>query len=923
MALKPWFRVVKPRDDLRSDQPLEASEFAVHLDHVRDGRAPEDYKNPKRFFAQTFMTENLKKFSAEVVGRLSGDIKNNAIFNLSTQFGGGKTHALTLLYHLVTNGKKANDWAGVRMILSSSGVHSVPDASVATFIGTEFDSIAGRGEKGEPKRYTPWGEIAYQLAGDEGFELVKEHDEKRVAPAGDVLAALIPEDKPTIILIDELMNYISRSRVLKLSDQTYNFIQNLSETIRSRKNAAIVVSIPASELEMTAADHEDFERIKKVLDRLGKPVLLSTEEEMSELIRRRLFQWDQKDIGADGRIKLDKNAKDVCQAYSKWTSKNKDQLPGEFPSNKAQQSFEACYPFHPSIFSVFENKWQTIPRFQRTRGTLRMLALWVSHAFNESRIGKSKDLMIDLGSAPLRNSFFRTTVFEQLGEEKLEGAVTCDIGGKNDAIAYRLDNEAEDTIKKFQLNQRTATIVFFHSNGGQTKTLASIPEIRLALSHPEFDIANTETMLENLDVNCHYFMVEGGKYRFSMTPNLNKVLSDTKSSIKDKTIDEYLERQVKKIFKGYPGIGLVQFPEKSSDIRDEASLQIVVLSPDYTRDDPEAISKISEMTVNIGNRSRRFKSGLLWVIAESSTSLKSEIRNLLAYREISQDEENRLDDNQRRQCEQGIMRSQSRIKESIWRAYRYVFLLDKDGRTMREIDLGLMTASSSDSIIKFILARLQSDDEVTNSISAEFLNRKWNPSIDEWNIKDIRDTFFASPKFPRLLDRGCITKTISSGIYEKLFALVGPKNNEGHYEPFHFGKRISDNKIDFGAEMCLIRRDVAEIYEDALKSGEPMPEVIETVPEEEIEQETFDVDEVKLVQGISWNGDVSDKQWMNFYTKVLAKFSSFGHARDLKINVDFEVNSDKGIAKTKADEVKVALRELGLDDNIKVRKKKD
>ena len=123
--------------------------------------------------------------------------------------------------------------------------------------------------------------------------------------------------------------------------------------------------------------------------------------------------------------------------------------------------------------------------------------------------------------------------------------------------------------------------------------------------------------------------------------------------------------------------------------------------------------------------------------------------------------------------------------------------------------------------------------------------------------------------------------------------------------------------------MCLIRRDVAEIYEDALKSGEPMPEVIETVPEEEIEQETFDVDEVKLVQGISWNGDVSDKQWMNFYTKVLAKFSSFGHARDLKINVDFEVNSDKGIAKTKADEVKVALRELGLDDNIKVRKKKD
>ena len=33
--------------------------------------------------------------------------------------------------------------------------------------------------------------------------------------------------------------------------------------------------------------------------------------------------------------------------------------------------------------AVFERKWQTLPRFQRTRGILRLLALWVSWAYRE------------------------------------------------------------------------------------------------------------------------------------------------------------------------------------------------------------------------------------------------------------------------------------------------------------------------------------------------------------------------------------------------------------------------------------------------------------------------------------------------------------------------------------------------------------
>src|SRR5271163_4268364 len=125
--LKPWYKVVTPREDLREGKPLDAAEFAVHLDQVRDGRAPSDYQDPEQFFERTFLTQTLTTLAAEVVLRLAGEkTETSAIFNMATQFGGGKTHALTLLYHLAKNGPKSHSWTGVRSILDKAGVSSVP-----------------------------------------------------------------------------------------------------------------------------------------------------------------------------------------------------------------------------------------------------------------------------------------------------------------------------------------------------------------------------------------------------------------------------------------------------------------------------------------------------------------------------------------------------------------------------------------------------------------------------------------------------------------------------------------------------------------------------------------------------------------------------------------------------------------------------
>ena len=157
-------------------------------------------------------------------------------------------------------------------------------------------------------RPTPWGEIAFQTGSEKALAVVAKHDEQGIAPGGDVIREFLPRDRPVLILMDELMNFVNRSRKSGLASQLYSCLHNLSEEARGRDNMVLAVSIPASELEMSAEDQSDYERFKKLLDRVGKAVMMSAESETSEIIRRRLFEWDENAVTADGRVLLTREA---------------------------------------------------------------------------------------------------------------------------------------------------------------------------------------------------------------------------------------------------------------------------------------------------------------------------------------------------------------------------------------------------------------------------------------------------------------------------------------------------------------------------------------------------------------------------------------------------------------------------------------
>ena len=573
--------------------------FAVHLDQVRDGRAPAVYQQPADFFERTYLTKNLAGLAAEVIRRLSGiKVETSTVFNMTTQFGGGKTHSLTLLYHLTRGRPEAAGWKGVRTLLEMAGVTEIPRAATAVFVGTEFDSIAGRGgADGTPVRKTPWGEIAWQLGGAEGLRVVAEHDASLTAPGGDVVARILPADRPALILLDELMNYVSRSRKSGLGSQLYNFLHNLSEVARSRDNVVLAVSIPASELEMTAEDQSDYERLKKLLDRLGKAVIMSVEAETSEIIRRRLFEWHG----------LPADASKTVGEYAEWMAAHRHQLPSWFPVDNAREALAASYPFHPSVLSVFERKWQALPRFQQTRGILRLLALWVSHAYVEGFKGAHKDPLITLGTVPLDNPTFRAAVFEQLGESRLEGAVTTDIAGKEYAHALRLDKEATAEVKKARLHRKVATAIFFESNGGQQRGEATLPEVRLAVAEPDLDIGNVEQSLEALADTCYFLSAEKNRYRFSFQPNLNKLLADRRASVPANATHDRVRAEIQKVFAAGKGVERIYFPERTNQVPDRAALTLIVLAPENEAGDPATTRLMETILREHGSSSRTYK----------------------------------------------------------------------------------------------------------------------------------------------------------------------------------------------------------------------------------------------------------------------------------------------------------------------------
>lgn len=405
-----------------------------------------------------------------------------------------------------------------------------------------------------------------------------------------------------------------------------------------------------------------------------------------------------------------------------------------------------------------------------------------------------------------------------------------------------------------------------------------------------------------------------------------------------------------------------------------------MLSPDQSlQDDKKTSQVIDQMTREYGTSARTFKSALIWCVPDNPASLFDETRKLLAWEDIDEElDELHLDETQKHQLSINLKKAQRDLKETIWRTYNKVMLLGKDNAWQR-IDLGLAHSSSAESLVVFILNRLRQDGHVEEGISPNFLTRNWPPAFKEWSTKAVRNAFFASPQFPRLLNPDSIRDTLSRGVANGMLAYVG-KTPEGHYKPFYFNTSLSPTDIEISDDMFIISAD------EAKKNIEP-PKLIrlEVIPSNiciepgknhgflvkgfDQHNRSMDIDKV------SWKTDggamdekevfkagdvegtykisasigaltaaaeitISKEKGLfppepvpvkDTYKKLSWQgeiqpqkwmnfytkvLSKYATGNGLKLTLKIEIAPSDGVSKQKVEDTKVALRELGLDDSV-------
>ena len=630
MTRYPWYKIVTPRREVREGRSFSPDEFAIALEQVVAGAAPLDYRDPAQFFSRTCFTRALNEHAGMVLRRLAGRTQNTSpVLTLVTQFGGGKTHTLTALYHLANVGAKAGSLPGVPTLLTAAGISEPPGARVGVFVGIAWDPSEGR--------ETPWIDLARQLAGDKGVAALGTAA-KTTPPGTEALARVFAAaEAPVLLLFDEVLNFVNRHR--GRAESFHAFIQNLTVAVTGVAGAAAVISLPRSQVEMTDWDRQWQDRITKVVRRVARDLIANDEAEIGDVVRRRLFE----DLG-DERIR-----KRVSKIHADWCFERTARLPVEWMSVDSattearareflRSRFEACYPFHPATLSVFRRKWSALAQFQQTRGTLAMLAQWVSWAARQQFRQARTEALITLGSAPLHVPEFRAVVLGQLGEQRLDVAVAADLAGDT-SHARALDADTRGPLR--DIHRRVGAAILFESSGGQVDKVAHLPELRFALGEPEVETTTVDNAAGALEASGFFIRKVGTDgFRIHHQATLKKVVSDRPGAALDEEteIRPAIRKLVENEFARGASLPIVPFPEDGASIQDTPRLMLVLIDPEVEWKHGGRIARqVAQWTKHRGASPRLYPASLVWCAKKPGRELRDRVELWLAWQRVSRE----------------------------------------------------------------------------------------------------------------------------------------------------------------------------------------------------------------------------------------------------------------------------------------------
>jgi len=822
----------------------------------------------------------------------------------------------------VRHGEAVAGHPGVAELIREAAIASVPKARVAVFVGNAWDPREGR--------ETPWLDIARQLAGDQGVAALGAAAQTTPPGTESITRVFQAAGAPVLLLFDEVLNFLNRHR--GAADAFYAFIQNLTVAITGTTHGACVISLPRSQVEMTEWDQEWQDKIAKVVRRVAKDLIANDETEISEVVRRRLFE----DLGS-GKIR-----RSVARAFADWCFDRRAQLPPEWTAVDSattearareflQRRFEACYPFHPATLSVFQRKWQLLPQYQQTRGTLAMLAQWISLAAQDAFRKARTEPLITLGSAPLAEPGFRSVALGQLGESRLVAAIDADIAGEQ-AHSRALDIDTQGPLR--DIHRRVGTAILFESSGGQTEKVAHLPELRFALGEPGLDTTSIDNAAFALEGRAYFIRRVGSDgFRIGYQPTMKKVVNDRRASLdEDMEVRPALRQLVEEEFRRGASIPVVPFPRDGAEIPDTPRLALIIVDPGLEWSGAGSLrTQIAEWTRSRGKSPRLYPGALVWCVKKPGQDLREKTELMLAWQRVAREVTEgvlggEFDRHDRADLQTKVRDAETAARDEVWGDYRFAVLADgQEPDGLKVIDLGAGHSSSGETLGGRVLAALKSEALLNESVGAGYLERSWPPALKEsgaWPLSSLRQSFL-NGSLTRLVDPDA---TLKSKIVEFVsrgdFGLASGRKMDGTYERLWFLEPVAPEEVTFEAGVFLLRKAAAE----ALRPG-PSPTVStsRSLSPESIEPLSPTPDSGPTptrgrtagaaAKRLGLAGAVPPEVWNRLGTTILPKLRS---GSDLVIELECTVTVPADRAGSLATELRQILRELGLGEAVRV-----
>tara|TARA_R110001583_G_scaffold195405_1_gene372882 strand:- start:3854 stop:6682 length:2829 start_codon:yes stop_codon:yes gene_type:complete len=827
MSLKPWREIARPHKDVL-EGTFKQSEFAADITQVATGAATPEYQDPVKFFSRTFITEGMRLLLISVAQRLAG-LGGDPVIQLQTAFGGGKTHTMLAVYHLASRQVSTSQLQGVAPVLDAAGISELPQAKVAVMDGIAMSASQGKRHDAITAN-TLWGEMAWQLLGDEGYKLVEASDLSGTAPGKDILADLLTKASPCVVLIDELQKFFSDLTPGKqLNAGTYEanlkFVQALTEALKTVPNAILLASLPESETEVgdsfgqktLVALEKHFGRVESV----WKPVAT---EEAFEIVRRRLFE----DAGEKAQVE------GISRQFCDYYRHNAQYFPTETQSNEYFVRMCNSYPIHPEIFDRLYEDWSTLDKFQRTRGVLQYMAVIIHRLWNDN----NQDALIMPGSIPLDDSLVRNKSIHYL-PQGWEPVLEREVDGSR-SEPHRIDGDDTrfGSVHAAHRAMRTIFLGSAPSTRDQVVKGIQVERILLGSVQPGQTVGVFEDVLKRLRDRLHYLYSDQDRFWLDTKPNLRREMESRKDNIDKLALNDELKRRVNSVFGRNTIFAGVHVFTNSVDIPDDYGVgpRLVVLPPSdgYSKaGGGSAIVAAEKVLATRGDQPRQKRNRLIFLSADSDVvgRLRDAGRTYLAWQEIVADINDgklNLDLFQANLAKRNRASSETNLKQMVRETYKWLVCPMQFKATDKTIDWEAVSISTNaPNLIQEIENRLREEEWVTSEWSPIHLKKL----LAQWYLKDGASDINALKVYqdtchylylPRLVNDQVYKNAISQGLdSEDFFGYASGKDGD-RYLGFHFG----DGGFPILDDACvLIDKAAAADYREKTKPV-PQPEPV-------------------------------------------------------------------------------------------------